>query len=208
MPSGNLNYYSAEAIIESVAESKANQFKNIGWLDEEDLKQEVRLKCWQTLHKYNKRRSDLYIFLSRCADNRLRDIRRSICYKHNKPCLRCPFWKPESAAKGKHDCSAFRDKLKCDKYAKHEKYVQIKLSISHSMSIDEDRIYDSKFSNKLLQYDLVDFINVHIPSGHQYLFNMFASGNFDMRVLKPKERTELSEVLVDVMSIHQEKFND
>lgn len=207
-PSGNINYSKIESIIESIANSKSNQFKSIGWLDEEDLKQEVRLKCWQTLHKYNNKRADIYVFLSRCADNRLRDIRRSICYKHNKPCLRCPFWKPKAAEQGKHDCSAFKDKLKCDKYARHEKYVQIKLSISHSTSLDEDRVYDYKFSSKIMHTDLIDFIDAHIPYEHKHLFNVFASGNFDMKVLKPKDRTILSESLVDVLCIHQEQIDD
>lgn len=207
-PSGTIDYKAAEPIIEAIAESKANQFRKIGWLDEEDIKQEVRLKCHNILDRYDPNQADLYIFLARCADNRLRDLRRSIRYKHNKPCKRCEHWDEEAEAKGQHDCRLFRDKMECDKFFKHERYVQVKLSASHPVNIDEDRVFDSHFNRRIRQTDLVDFVHAHIPPEFKPLFHRFMNANFDLKALKPKERVVLSEVLVDILEIHQEQIDD
>lgn len=208
-PSGKIDYGTAEPIIEAIAASKAHQFRQkLGWFDEEDIKQEVRLKCHKILDRYDPTKSDLYIFLARCADNRIRDIRRSIRYKHNKPCIRCEHWDSDAAAAGKHDCRAFSNKLECDKFSKHERYVQVKLSVSQPVNIDEDRVYDSHFGRHVLQADLVDFVNTHIPTELKPLFITFMDANFDLKALKPKERTVLAEVLVDILEIHQEQIDD
>ncbi len=81
-----LSYSEQNHIIEKIANQKAYQYRNIGFFDSEDIKQEVRVKCWSVLSKYDPKKytTDLKVFLSVCAENRIRDIKRSVLYKHNK----------------------------------------------------------------------------------------------------------------------------
>jgi len=86
-PSG-LKYCDVEQVIENIASAKARQHSPISYLNEEDLKQEIRIKCIKVIKKYDPTRhnSNLISFLSISADNHLRDLRRSLVYNpNNKP---------------------------------------------------------------------------------------------------------------------------
>lgn len=203
MASG-LTYTQQEDIIERVARNKAFQYRNVGYYDIDDLMQEVRIKCWNAMEKYDPSCGvNLYVFLSVCAENRIRDIKRSILYKHNKPCLRCPFWCASAAASGQHDCIVYYDKMQCDKYAKHERYVQAKLSASHPIDIDGERIEDSESESHRETLELVEFIETKLPGSMMGLFHRFRAQNFNPRALKPRERSVLMEALKDIIEEYQ-----
>jgi len=201
-------YLKAEKIIETIATNKARQFKKIAWLDEEDIKQEVRLKCFRTLHRYDPDRADMHTFLSKCADNRIRDIRRGILYKHNKPCFRCPLWDKAASMKGEHDCLGFFNKMDCDKFARHERYVQTKLSASHPLNIDDAHVEDDGFESHIERSELIEYVWSCMPPEHYPIFKIFEKSNFNLKVLKPKERIILSEIIVEILQDYQEELYD
>jgi hypothetical protein len=199
-----LTYHEQEHIIERVARNKAFQYRSVGYLDIDDLMQEVRIKCWHAMDKYDPTCGvNLYVFLSVCAENRIRDIKRSILYKHNKPCLRCPFWCAGAAASGMHDCIVYLDKMQCDKYQKHERYVQAKLSASHPIDIDNERIEDEESGTHRKTLELVEFIEARISPGLIHLFRKFKAQNFNPRALKPKERGILLDTLREIVEEYQ-----
>lgn len=205
MPSGTeLTYQAAEQVIEAVAESKARQFRRIAWLDADDIRQEVRLKCSLTLGRFDPTKSDLHTFLSRCAENRLRDIKRGVLYKHNKPCFRCPLWNEEASRAGRHDCMAFADKMECDKYAKHERYVHAKLSASHPVNIDEGRMHDTTFDRAVAKSDLIECIYAKLTREELAIFVVFERSNFNLRSLRPRDRTIICEAIVKILEQYQE----
>lgn len=206
LPSG-INYRDVQSVVEAVADNKARQFRNIAWLDGDDIRQEVRLKCSQILHRYKPDVADLQTWLSKCCENRLRDIRRTLLYKHNKPCFRCPFWDRAAAKKGEHDCREFSNKSECDKYARHERYVQTKLSASHPINIDEDRVEDDAYTARVGRLDLLEYVRVYLTKEMLPVFDRFVEANFNLRVLKNRERVELSEELVDILEIYQEEID-
>lgn len=197
-----LSYENCSAIIESIATIKANQHRNVSYYGPEDIKQEVRVKCWLSLPKYDPDRfgTDLKVFLSICAENRIRDIKRSTIYKHNKPCFSCPFWMEQAANSGVHDCCIFADKMHCVKYSRHEKYVQVKLSANHPVDIDGHRIEDFKFKNSISSIDILDFINQHLSKQLYPLFVIFYNNNFDVKCLKKPERELLFSGLKTILS--------
>lgn len=199
-----LTYTQQEDIIERVARNKAYQYRSVGYFDSDDLMQEVRIKCWNAMDKYDPTCGvNLYVFLSVCAENRIRDIKRSILYKHNKPCLRCPFWCAGSAASGQHDCMVYYDKMQCEKYKKHERYVQAKLSASHPIDIDNERIEDEESSVHQDTLEMVEFIESKLPVGMMGSFRKFRSQNFNPRSLKHRERNLLMEVLKEIIEEYQ-----
>lgn len=196
LPSG-VTYEEVSDIIERIATQKAYKHRNIGFFGPDDIRQEVRIKCWMILPRYDPTRCghDLKIFLGVCAENRLRDIRRSVMYKHNKPCFKCPFWIEEASLSGCHDCLVFGNKLDCIKWSKHERYVQAKLSASHPIDIDTERIPDGKFERRMEEIDMVDYILAALPSGLHELFKKLESVNFNLKSLKARERAIISSAL-------------
>ncbi len=195
-----LTYDKQESIIERVASVKAHQYRKIGFYDLEDLKQEVRIKCWSVIHRYDPLcGANLYVFLSVCADNRLRDIKRGVMYKHNKPCLRCPFWHAGAAASGVHDCLVYDFKMDCERFSKHEKYVQAKLSASHPIDINNEKIEDVFSSAHELRFDFIDFVETHISKSLLPLFRKLKTNNYNVKCLKPKERNLILSVLKDIL---------
>lgn len=202
MNSSGIVFKQVESLIEEIALQKAYQYKNIGYYDINDIKQEVRIKCWAALPRFDVGcGADLKVFLSVCAENRIRDIRRSILYKHNKPCFKCPFWNEQAAQSGQHDCLVFENKMECEKYAKHERYVQVKLSASHPVDIDNQKIEDEDFNKKIINIDFIDFVHNNLPSGFIPLFDKLLSNNLNPKCLKIRERnrimSELKKILVD-----------
>lgn len=200
IPASGLTYCLQEGIIERVASIKANQYRRIGFYDLEDLKQEIRIKCWSVISRYDAQcGANLYVFLSVCADNRLRDIKRGVMYKHNKPCLRCPFWHAGAAASGIHDCLVYDYKMDCERFNKHEKYVQAKLSASHPIDINNEKIADSFSSMHELKLDLVDYVEVHLSKSLLPLFMKLKTNNYNLKCLKPKERNIILCNLKDIL---------
>lgn len=199
-------YAQAEQTIETIAENKARQFNRVAWLEPDDVKQEVRLKCYNILHTYNSSKGELQAYLAKCAEYRLRDIRRSLQYKHNPPCVRCPLWDSAAAKAGEHDCLGFRNKMDCDKYARHERYVQVKLSASHPVNINENVLHDESFDRCVKHRDLLDYVREYLPKNLMSSFDQLVSSNFNVRALKSKERVVLIEALVDILEVYYEEI--
>ena len=61
-----------DEVIEQVAHYKACQYTPVGYFEYDDLRQEVRIKCMQTLARFNRvpTKENLSRFLSVCADNK------------------------------------------------------------------------------------------------------------------------------------------
>ena len=195
-----LSYLEQETLIERVATDKAYQYRKIGFYDFEDLKQEVRIKCWSAVEKYNPScGANLRVFLSICAENRLKDIRRSVIYKYNKPCLRCPFWDKGASASGQHDCMVYLRKVDCERFLKHEKYVHAKLSASSPIDIDTQNIEDKGFFQHQKKVEIVELIESRLPPHLIPLFNKFKAQNFSPKALKVKERNLLLTTLRNIV---------
>lgn len=190
--SSGISYKSVEDTIEQIADAKAYQYRKVGYFDQDDIRQEIRIKCWTALPRFDPAcGANLKVFLSVCGENRIRDIRRSVLYKHNRPCFKCPFWNEVAAQSGIHDCLVFEDKMECDKFAKHERYVQAKLSASHPIDINNERIEDINFDRRVGNIDFIDYVHANLPSGLFKTFDKLSSSNFNLHCLKPKERSNI-----------------
>lgn len=191
IPSG-ISFNECEEIIEKIAINKAKQFNTIAYLDAEDIKQEVRIKCWSVLPGYDKHRSaNLQTFLTVCADNRLRDIKRSLLFKFNKPCSRCEF-------NSTNGCVKYSNKFECKLYKRHERYIQTKLSTSHPVDIDTQRICDNGSQKFIDNFEFIDFVETHLPSGLMPLFRELASVNFQFKLISLKKRKVIKEHLFTI----------
>lgn len=195
-----VGYDDVATIIEQIAESKARQAGQIAYYDFEDLKQEVRLKCFTSLRSYDPSRSraKITMFLSVCADNRIKDIRRSVIYKHGCPCYRCQYWDEEASASGLYDCVRFTAKTMCPKMRRHTQYVHSKMSINSPGFLDEHRLPDANYSRNTDRVDLFDFVQQSLPSGLLAPFLRLQESNYHLQSLSPTDRGKLTRALRDI----------
>lgn len=200
-PSG-LNYGDVKDLIEVIAENKAKQYGKISYLNRQDLKQEVRIKCWSVLSSYDSKRAgaNLKTFLSVCSDNKIKDLKRSLLYKHNNnPCNRCDF----HHIQGKRSrCVKYKAKKHCEMHNRHELFVQAKMSNSFPVSIDEYKIYDEKADSHIKYIEFLDFVYGHLPSSFYPLFDKLKNSGFEFSVLKPREKKILRYMIGNIYIKH------
>lgn len=92
LPKGSgLSYYDVEDMVETIVNMKKAKYQ-FGGTDPEDLAQEIRLICWESLQKFDQSKvgKSVFHFVARCVDNALYNKFRGIYLDNNPPCLRCP----------------------------------------------------------------------------------------------------------------------
>lgn len=181
-------------IVEYVANVKAAQHRKIGYFDDEDIRQEVRIKCWQLIENdvYDPERSPISIknYFLLCAENRLIDIKRKLFDNCNSPCKRCPFFDARAKRNKEHDCKAFDDKQDCQMFAKYSEFIDSKRRVNSAQSCDN--MEGMIGSNQTNMVEMFDYIVSKIPKVMQEDFQALADSNFDLSKTKiPKKRKTL-----------------
>jgi len=92
-----LTYADSEDLVETIVSMKKTKYNYPGF-DAEDLAQDIRLICWESLKKFdpNKLGKSVFHFVARCVDNRLYNKFRGIYLDNNPPCLRCEHYIKET----------------------------------------------------------------------------------------------------------------
>jgi hypothetical protein len=188
---------------------KSGQHKNISYYDSSDISQEVLIKCWQAIEKYNPDcETKLRVFLSVCSENRIIDIKRGLIYRHNKPCCRCPFWNEIATSSGLYDCLVYQDKSNCDKYIKHERNLHMKKSVNNPDNIENVDIFDRWYERSVERIDFEDFIYAHLDKCWHGIFDKLKNANYDFQTLKPKERNLMKEKLYEILFKYRSVTNE
>tara|TARA_R110000824_G_scaffold9415_10_gene42212 strand:- start:24674 stop:25285 length:612 start_codon:yes stop_codon:yes gene_type:complete len=130
------------SIIESVVNVLAFNFK-FGYFDLDDMKQQGRMYALEALPRYKPEIGNLYNFLRSHVRNRFLNLQRDKLSRHQPPCPSCPFYDPEYK-QSKNMCSAFEDKMECDKYTGWEKRNGAKRSLAEPLDISSIRDENEK----------------------------------------------------------------
>lgn len=194
------NFHNTYDLISEISQIKGNQHGYVSYYSPEDIEQESMIKLWQVADRFNPSGgAKLRVFLSICAENRIIDIKRGLVYRHNKPCFRCPFWDENAAASGQHDCLAYREKMICDRYYKHEKNLHLKMSVNSPDSIENASIFDDVFTNNVERLELEDFIYSKLEERWHHIFDKFRDANYKLGALRKKERNLIKEKLIEII---------
>lgn len=183
-------------LIEEIAIATANKYKKIAYYDIEDIRQEVRMKCIKSLKHYDPNRSNatLKTFLITCSHNRIRDIKRSVLYKHNNPCKKCDF-----QGKKKGDCVKYMTKSQCPRYREHERFIACKLAANKPLSLDENRIFDHESDNEIRLFDMIDYIYASLSPEYYDDLSVLVENNFNFKVVHVKKREELKNIIGNIV---------
>ncbi len=141
-------------VIDRVVNILAFNFK-FGYFDIDDMKQQGRMYALEALPRYNPDMGNLHNFLRSHIRNRFLNLHRDKLSRHQPPCQGCPFYDP-NCQQSKNKCTAFVDKLECDKYAGWEKRNGAKRSLVEPLDISGIR--DEKEKNMRNNVDIPEIV--------------------------------------------------
>ena len=120
-------------VIDRVVGILAFSFK-FGYFDVDDMKQQGRMYAIEAMPRYKPKSGNLYNFLRSHIRNRFLNLHRDKLSRQQPPCHGCPFYDPH-LQQSKNKCTAFSDKIECDKYAGWEKRNGAKRSLVEPLDI-------------------------------------------------------------------------
>lgn len=120
-------------VIDRVVNILAFNFK-FGYFDIDDMKQQGRMYAIEAMPRYKPDVGNLYNFLRSHIRNRFLNLHRDKLSRHQPPCQGCPFHDP-NLQQSTNKCTAFADRLECDKFAGWEKRNGAKRSLVEPLDI-------------------------------------------------------------------------
>jgi DNA-directed RNA polymerase specialized sigma24 family protein len=117
-----LTYEQASDTIEEIIKIKAHLWQK-SYISRDDIAQELRLKCWYLLEKYDPARGkSLKSFLNSCTQNFLRNLIRDSFSKFDPPCKKeCTHYEANGVPT--------KDSIFCPRYTKYLAYYNTKTSL-------------------------------------------------------------------------------
>jgi len=119
-----LSYDDVSEIVESLLRAKARKIHAIGHYGKDDIRQELRIKCFKAIEKYSDSRGgNINNYLGVCIDNALIDLLRRHTLKKSNVCFYCLY-------NLKNECQYYNDLNKCSKYKNYLRRKKKKESLS------------------------------------------------------------------------------
>ena len=155
-------------VIESVVNILAYNFK-FGYFDLDDMKQQGRMYALEALPRFKPQIGNLHNFLRSHVRNRFLNLQRDKLSRHQPPCSACPFYDPQ-CEQSTNKCSAFADKMECDKYSGWEQRNGAKKSLVEPLDIStiRDEKEDNMRNNTdipsiVIRAELMNMIDQNLP---------------------------------------------
>jgi len=155
--------------------AEGHSHKVFGYLNEEDLKQEIWCICLQALDDFNQDRGKLEHFLRVTVRNRLTNRFKEITRSVRSPCPRCPYYDKDE---GENHCALYGlEKHMCKKWHNYQLSVVSRNSLLNAVeNVVEPRSEDDVF-NQLAGGELVEIITSLIDQKYVKDFDDFIGGN-------------------------------
>lgn len=167
-----------------------------GYYTLEDIKQYGRLKAIELIKsgKFDSEKSSLKTFVWTHVKNRLVNLKRDEFERLDKPCYKCPLYKPNI----KSECEKYEDKHNCDLYSKWYSRNESKKNVICPIDIDNvsyDKEQNLSHSNDLDlsidTKDMVDLIDSKISNKNRSYWIKLKS---DIKLSKKEYNAVLEEI--------------
>jgi uncharacterized protein YeeX (DUF496 family) len=166
--------------------------KTFGYLDKDDLKNEIWTICLEKIEEYDSSRGNIEHFLRVSVKNRLVNRFKDITKSVRSPCHRCPYYDLKSPSQ----CAQFGDdKYSCKKWRNYQLSIESRNSL---LNASEDQIERSISDNKLdiiLGNELKEFILQNISNKIKKDFEDLVSGSKISKQKIKKLRKEIIKIL-------------
>ncbi len=134
--------------------SKEHSQKTFGYLEEDDLKNEIWVICLEKIKDYDPARGELENFLRVAVRNRLVNKFKDVTKNVRSPCPRCPFFRPNEVP---GDCGKFfEEKHQCNKWANYSLSVQSRNSLLTVSDQKTERRAETDFVDQLAAREAKD----------------------------------------------------
>lgn len=187
------------AVWEKISKKLGYKFK-FGYHSHEDMKQQAAIFALEGLKNYDKSRP-LENFLWTHVRNRLFNYKRDHYQRPDKPCLSCPFHKPNSSEHSS-ECSEFDNKNDCSLYSSWLKRNDAKKNIMRPIGIDnitEDNkeILKDNLIQNISDKEIINLIDKNISIKNRPIFLKLKGGCKVPKTDLKKLINEIKKILKD-----------
>jgi hypothetical protein len=153
--------------------AKEHSGKTFGYLNSEDLKNEIWVICLEKLKEFDEDKGKLEHFLRSSVKNRLINRFKDITKTVKSPCLNCPLYRRDEEL----NCSQYGlDKHLCDKWAKYQVLVKSRNSLLNSAEQKIEIPINLDLSNKTYVAEIKTKVEKYIDDKYKMDFKQFISG--------------------------------
>lgn len=169
--------------------------KTFGYLDENDLKNEIWLICLEKLEDYNYERGELENFLRVSVKNRLVNRFKDITKSVRSPCPRCPFYDPGESPS---DCGKYGDdRHLCKKWNNYQLSIESRNSLLNASEQPGERSGSDNIVNTLSARELKILVSGKIDKSYEHDLQLLVSGGKLSKQRLKKLKKEINRVLVE-----------
>ncbi len=187
-------------IISRISNEHCN--KTFGYLDKNDLKNEIFVICLEKLNDFDSSRGNLEHFLRVSVKNRLINRFKDITKSVRSPCPRCPFYDKGNSPS---DCAKFgNDRHLCNKWRNYELSIESRNSLLNASEPQYERESNENILDKILGNELKDIVLSKIDKSYHYDVQQIMSGG---KISKQRVKRLKREVAKILESIESKKSN-
>jgi len=187
-------------IVNGILQTLSHSFK-FGYYSFEDMRQQGWVYAIEALPKYNPDIAPLENFLRSHIRNRFLNLKRDKLSRHTSPCPSCPFYDPDCKVR-ENKCSAFADKMECDKWSGWETRNASKKNLVQPLDISNIRDEHEKNMKlndttiqKSINTELISIIDKNLPVSMRSDFKKMLEG---IHVAKPK-RQKIEDCIKEIL---------
>lgn len=190
------DYHSVSGVIERVVLSRVYRTQ-IPDIPPEDLAQEIRLKCFLAIDRFDASRigPNPFNYFATVADNHIYNLRRGTWVPNNPPCLRCPCWDKENK-------TCIINEEGCEKIVKYRQNMRIRATLRSPAVQPESEEYNSEYfaGSRYVEDDIDAFVlDEHIrrrlPTSLLKYYSILVSGQEVPHPIKRRIRRCVKEIL-------------
>lgn len=181
------------SIITRIANEHSN--KTFGYLDKDDLKNEIWVICLEKIGTYSEEKGKLENYLRVLVKNRLVNKFKDITKSVSSPCPKCPFYAP-GVEPG--DCAQFgEDKYQCNKWRNYQLSKNSRNSLLNAMEPQLERDIASNALNKMTFDEVVLIAGSGLNKKFQKDLLDLRNGNKLSNQRKKRLQREVAKVLIE-----------
>jgi len=181
---------------EKISKKLGYKFK-FGYHSHEDMKQQAAIFALEGLKNYDHKRP-LENFLWTHVRNRLFNYKRDNYQRPDKPCLTCPFYKP-NVSDCANNCSEFSNKNDCTLYSSWLTRNENKKNIMKPVGIDSvsQEISNDNLLKNISNKEIIKLINDNISIKNRPIFLRLLGGIKVPKIEINKLLKEIKQILND-----------
>lgn len=173
--------------------SVEHSHKTFGYLDEQDLKNEIWQICLEKLKDYDHTRGELEHFLRVSVKNRLVNRFKDVTKSVRSPCPRCQYYDPSGDGPA---CTKYgENKNDCSKWRNYQLSIESRNSLLNATEPQNERVISDNMLNKIASDELKLIIDKEIGVSFRHDFQQLISGGKLSKQRLKRLRKEILNIL-------------